>query len=76
MYFAGSGIVHSAQEEYLQTDDSQFGLLTTTGPNALTIAKLANPGMHFDQPFRELFIWAVLNEKYVKLCITGYELIE
>ncbi|PIK52408.1 putative transient receptor potential cation channel subfamily M member 1 isoform X1 [Apostichopus japonicus] len=60
---AGTGIVHSAQEEYLQTDDSQFGLLTTTGPNALTIAKLANPGMHFDQPFRELFIWAVLNEK-------------
>nr|WDP79899.1 transient receptor potential cation channel subfamily M member 1-2 [Apostichopus japonicus] len=58
-----TGIVHSAQEEYLQTDDSQFGLLTTTGPNALTIAKLANPGMHFDQPFRELFIWAVLNEK-------------
>ncbi|KAJ8025811.1 Transient receptor potential cation channel subfamily M member 3 [Holothuria leucospilota] len=59
---AGMSMLHSAQEEFLMSEEGQLGLLTT-GPYALTMAELANPGMHFKQPFRELFLWAVLNEK-------------
>ncbi|XP_022096579.1 transient receptor potential cation channel trpm-like isoform X2 [Acanthaster planci] len=55
---AGSLLTHQAQEEYLK---SEFGWSVTSGSSQkLSMIELANPGLHFKKPFRELFLAAVL----------------
>ena len=44
----------------------------TTGSKVLSIVELANPGVHFEQPFRELFLWAVLMNRLVIHIIFTY----
>ncbi|XP_063963510.1 transient receptor potential cation channel subfamily M member 1-like [Lytechinus pictus] len=57
----GMNLLNSAQEEYIHTNHYKNAL--TTGAAHLSLVELANPGMHFDHPFRELFIWAVLSDR-------------
>ena len=62
----GMNLLHYAQEEYVQSNQHKQGI--TTGAAHLSIVELANPGMHFDHPFRELFLWAVLMDRSVEIC--------
>eukprot|EP00057_Strongylocentrotus_purpuratus_P006530 XP_011661004.1 PREDICTED: transient receptor potential cation channel subfamily M member 1 isoform X3 [Strongylocentrotus purpuratus] len=57
----GMSLLNSAQEEYIHT--KRFKNALTTGAAHLSMVELANPGMHFDHPFRELFIWAILMDR-------------
>ncbi|XP_072042106.1 transient receptor potential cation channel subfamily M member-like 2 [Amphiura filiformis] len=53
---SGTNLVQKAQEEFVRSEGRDF----TTGSKALSMIELANPGLHFEQPFKELFLWAVL----------------
>ncbi|XP_072177786.1 transient receptor potential cation channel subfamily M member-like 2 [Diadema setosum] len=58
---SGMNLLHLAQEEYVHS--LKHGRSLTTGASHLSVMELANPGMHFHNPFRELFIWAVLMDR-------------
>ena len=57
----GTNLVQKAQEEFVKSEGRDF----TTGSKTLSMMELANPGLHFEQPFRELFLWAVLMNRQV-----------
>ncbi|XP_038045510.1 transient receptor potential cation channel subfamily M member 1-like [Patiria miniata] len=55
---AGSLLTHQAQEVYLKSESDWS--VTTGSTTKLSMIELANPGLHFKEPFRELFLAAVL----------------
>nr|XP_006816420.1 PREDICTED: transient receptor potential cation channel subfamily M member 3-like [Saccoglossus kowalevskii] len=63
----GMGIVHKAQQEYLKSEKMEERHTEEDDDDDddddleyLSSFQLTNPGMNFEKPYRELFIWAVL----------------